>query len=69
MQSYRLVPVGDKIVLIIESERQQLSADRPADYIHVLDADAACYDFGIEGASENEGVNEVAESVGGYSHE
>jgi len=35
----------------------------------MLDADAGCYDFGIDGASENEGINEVATSGGGYSHE
>ena len=68
MQSYRLVPVGDKIVLIIEPDLRQLSAER-GDYIQMLDADAGCYDFGIDGASENEGINEVATSAGGYSHE
>jgi len=69
MQSYRLVPVGDKIVLIFEPDLRQLSAKRGADYIQMLDADAGCYDFGIDGASENEGFNEVATSGGGYSHE
>ena len=68
MQSYRLVPVGDKIVLIIESEHRP-SADRAADDNHVLDEDAACYDFCIDGASGNEGFNEVATWFGGYAHE
>ena len=69
MQSYRLVPVGDKIVLIIEPDLLQLSTERGAGYIQTLDAVAGCYDFGIDGASENEGFNEVATSAGGYSHE
>jgi hypothetical protein len=69
MQSYRLVPVGDKIVLIIEPELQPVSADGGAGYIRMLDAGADCYDFGSEGAMANEGDHDISGWSGGYSHE
>ncbi len=69
MQSFRLVPVGDKIVLIFEPDLRQLPSDGEADYIRMLDRHTGCYDFGIDGAIENEGVNEVATWLGGYSYE
>ncbi len=69
MQSYRLVPVGDKIVLIIEPELQQVSADGGAGYSDMLDAGAECYDFGSAAAGGNEGDHEIPGWSGGYSHE
>jgi hypothetical protein len=68
MQCYRLVPVGDKIVLIIEPELEQVYADGSG-YSHVLDAGADCYDFGSGGADGNEGDHEIPGWSGGYSHE
>jgi len=68
MPSYRLVPVGDKIVLIVEPELQLLSGDAASGHSQVLDTDAGCYDFGSEGASANESCNEIT-TAGGYSHE
>jgi hypothetical protein len=69
MQSYRLVPVGDKIVLIFESSLPELPTESAADCIEMLNGDAGCYDFGIDGAGENESFNEVATWPGGYSRE
>ncbi len=69
MQSYRIVPVGDKIVLIIEPELQQVSADEGAGYSHRLDAGADCYDSGSGGAGGNESDHEIPGWSGGYSHE
>jgi len=68
MQSYRLIPVGDKIVLIVESG-QPLSADAVAGNGQMLDDDAGCYDFVSEGAAANERPRKVRQASGGSSHE
>ena len=62
---YRLVPVGDKLVLITEAD----AAADGDDYNYVRDAKAGCYDFDVEGVSENEGINQVGAWNGGISHE
>jgi hypothetical protein len=69
MLSYRLIPVGDKIVLIVEPELHLAPADVGAGYSQVLDGDAGCYDFGSERMSANESFNEITSTVGGYSRE
>ena len=63
--NYRLIPVGDKLVLIIDAD----PASGSEEYVSVRDAKATCYDFYVEGASGNEGFNENASWIGGISHE
>ena len=62
---YRLVPVGDKIVLIVMPE----AAPGGEEYVHVHDTKASCYDFDTAGANENEGLNEVSTWIGGPARE
>jgi hypothetical protein len=68
MQSYRVVPVGDKLVLLIELDQRALS-ERVADYFPLRDVKPHCYDFGIGRSSQNERLNQVTTSIGGDSHE
>ena len=62
---YRLVPVGDKLVLVLVPD----AATGGEEYLYVRDTKASCYDFDIGGANENEGVNEVSTWIGGTAHE
>ena len=62
---YRLVPVGDKLVLVVVPD----SAAGGEEYVYVRDTEGSCYDFDIAGANENEGVNEVSACIGGATHE
>ena len=63
--SYRLIPVGDKLVLIIDLDQ----ANGREEYVCVQDTKTTCYDFDVERASGNEGLNENTSWIGGISHE
>ena len=63
--NYRLVPVGDKLVLMAVLD----AAAGGEEYVYVRDTKASCYDFDIAGANENEGLNEVSTWIGGATHE
>ena len=63
--NYRLIPVGDKLVLIIDADQ----ASGSEEYACVQDTKATCYDFDVERASGNEGFNENTSWIGGLSHE
>jgi hypothetical protein len=54
---------------VVEPELQRLLEDRDVAYIQVRDTDAGCYDFSIERASNQEGIDQNASPNGGYSHE
>jgi hypothetical protein len=69
MQSYRLVPVGDKIVVIVDRDDQGRSTDQEAECIGVLPQRAVYYDFRIGKVNGNESLDKVAAALGGYSHE
>jgi len=69
MQSYRLVPVGDKIVVIVDRDDQGRSTDQETERVGVLPQRAAYYDFRIGKVNGNESLDEVAAALGGYSHE
>ena len=69
MQSYRWVPVGDKIVLIVDREEPRPSTQREAERIGVLPKRAVYYDFRIGRVNGNESLDEVAAAFGGYTHE
>jgi len=69
MQSYRLVPVGDKLVLIVDREPQLPVTNREAQWIDTLEPSAGYYDFSNGTAKENGHLSELAAPVGGYSHE
>ena len=62
---YRLVPVGDKIVLIAVAD----AAAAGEECVRVHDPKASCYDFDTAGANQNEGLNEVSTWIGGATHE
>lgn len=68
MQSYRVVPVGDKLVLLMEPRLSQ-PVGEGQEYADVRGVDSGCYDFGSERASESEGFSQVSISSGGPSHE
>jgi len=68
MQSYRLVPVGDKLVLM-SAPNERLVLESETTYFPVRDANTGYYDFGIEQSSDNEQSGEIAASIGGHSHE
>ena len=63
--NYRLIPVGDKLVLMAVADAAAVSEE----YVHVRDTKASCYDFDIAGVNENEGVDEVSTWIGGPTHE
>ena len=62
---YRLVPVGDKIVLIAVPDAGTGGEER----VYVRDPKASCYDFDTAGANQNEGLSEVSTWIGGPTHE
>jgi len=64
---YRIVPVGDKLVLMIEPELRQPHATDEAVYIRAYESNAGYYDFGVDQANANEGFRET--TFGGNSHE
>ena len=68
MQSYRLVPVGDKLVLMSAPNEPPLS-EGDEHYFPGRDANEGYYDFGIEQSSDNEQSGEITVSIGGHSHE
>lgn len=68
MQSYRLVPVGDKLVLMSAPNEPPLS-EGDERYFPARDANEGYYDFGIEQSSDNEQSGEITASIGGHSHE
>ena len=53
----------------VEAELQQLLQDSGVAYIHVRDTNAGCYDFCIESALEDEGLDEKSAANGGDSDE
>jgi hypothetical protein len=63
--NYRLIPVGDKLVLIIDAD----PASGSEEYAGMRDTKATCYDFDVERASGYEGLNENTSWIGGISHE
>jgi hypothetical protein len=63
--NYRLVPVGDKLVVMVVPDATAGSEE----YVYVRDPKASCYDFDTAGANENEGLNEVSTWIGGTTHE
>ena len=66
---YRLVPVGDKIVVIVDSEPQHPVESAPAEWIEVLEAKAGCYDFSNSMVKGNGRLSQLPGSIGGHSHE
>jgi hypothetical protein len=68
MQSYRLVPVGDKLVLMSAPNERALP-DGDELYFPVRAANTGYYDFGIEQSSDNEQSGEITASIGGHFHE
>src|SRR2546423_2832698 len=53
----------------VEAEVQQLLQDSAVAYIHVRDTNAGCYDFCIERARKDEGLDEKTGTNGGDSDE
>jgi len=64
---YRIVPVGDKLVLMIEPELALPEVAPQAGHIQAVESNARYYDFDAKSTSANEDFREL--SVGGYSHE
>ncbi|HEY8164588.1 MAG TPA: hypothetical protein VIF83_03445 [Gemmatimonadaceae bacterium] len=64
---YRIVPVGDKLVLMMEPELRRQEMHETA-YIRAHDADSGYYDFGAARADANESFIGIT-SIGGDSHE
>ena len=64
---YRIVPVGDKLVLMIQPERQQRVAATGPVSIDAHDSNAGYYDPDAENVAANEGFTEIP--FGGNSHE
>ena len=54
---------------LIEPELQRLLQDRDADYIHVRDTDAGCYDFCIERMGDETDATKNKTSIGGSYRE
>jgi hypothetical protein len=69
MQSYRLVPVGDKIVLMVDREPLHLVATVEAQWNDAPVANAGYYDFRNGTANEDGPLGEYAAPTGGYSNE
>lgn len=65
----RLISQGYVSNGVVEPELQRLLQERDVAYIHVRDTDAGCYDFCIERATDEEGLDESKRSNGGTSHE
>ncbi|HTD82153.1 MAG TPA: hypothetical protein VK648_00015 [Gemmatimonadaceae bacterium] len=61
--------MGDKLVLIVDQERQLPVTSRETQWIDTLEARAGYYDFSNGTAKENGHLSELAAPVGGYSHE
>jgi hypothetical protein len=66
---YRLVPVGDKIVVIVDSEPQHPMESAPAEWTEVLEAKAGHYDFSKTMVKGNGQFSQPPALIRGYSHE
>jgi len=64
---YRIVPVGDKLVLMIEPELQLPGGTREVVCTRAYDAGAGYYDFDVERSAAKEDFSET--TLGGASHE
>ena len=65
--SHRLVPVGDKLVLIIDREARQSLTENALSFADVHPVNPRYYDLG--GSAHQNELIEIRTSAGGDSHE